>query len=312
MGRHCESAWLALGLLFVPPITSMANARGVSSAPVQSATATVPTSDYIYLDGFEPAPDCSLRLTCPVPSAGKSCMSGRLIDAGSGNPLQALFRADLACGGGAIGGPCDLSVSVHDAVSFASDPAGSVPLQVAASTIDGCGRFRFVDITPPGFGVAAIVADDAPGNDLRSPTATFQSLATNVKVDDLDALTTRSDTVTQWTVSAGSPFGASTFADVGVILMYFTASDVPQAGVTVLQNGSTVPGNDYYFSDASLLQRLSVDSAQVNTGVNGSALFVNGPLVSYSGIGGEPLGCTWPSRAAASIAGVVLFIEIAC
>ena len=237
------------------------------------------------------------------------------MDAGSGVAVQALSRADLACGSGAVGGPCDLSLKVHDAVAFASNPAGSTPLVSGASTVDGCGRFRIVDITPPGSGIAAIVSDDAnpaPENDLHPPSATFRSLGSNAKIDDVDVLSSRGDTVTQWTQSAGSPFGANSFADVGTILLYFRANGVARGGVTVVQNGNTVPANDYYFSDVSLLQRLNVDSAQMGTGLNGSALFVNGPIGNYSGAGAEPLGCTWPTKVAASIAGVVLFVEIDC
>ena len=315
MARRCEPAWLVVGLLFVQPIVSLANARIASNAPAKSATATAPTSDYIYLNGFEPPPDCSPNLSCPPPSSGKSCISGRLVDAGSGSSLQALFRADLTCSGGAIGGPCDLSIKVHDAAQFASNPAASTPLASAAPMVDGCGRFSITDIQPPISGFAAIVADDAdpaPENDLQALTATFQSLGSNVGIDDVNALATRKETVTQWTQSAGSPFGTSSFADVGVILLYFTAGGVSQGGVTVLQDGSTVPANDYYFSDASLLERLNVDSAQLSTGLNGSALLVNGPIKNYSGIGAEPMGCTWPSKMAVSIPGVVAFVEIDC
>jgi hypothetical protein len=315
MGRRRESAWCVVVLLFMLHNVSLANVRAASIAAAPSVVATTPTSDYIHLDGFDPPPDCSPNLTCPLPSSGKSCLSGRLMDAGSGNPLQALSRADLVCGAGAVGGPCDISVKVHDAVQFASDPATSTPLTISAPTVDGCGRFRLVDIAPPSFGFAAIVADDAnpaPEKDFRAPTATFQALATNVRIDGVNALATQNDTVTQWTLTAGSPFGASSFADVGAILLYFTAGGVGQGGVTVLRNGNTALANDYYFSDVSLLDRLNVDSAQLSTGLNGSALFVNGPLVSYSGTGAEPLGCTWPSKLAASVAGVVLFVEIGC
>ena len=139
------------------------------------------------------------------------------------------------------------------------------------------------------------------------------ALGTNARIDDVNALSARIDTVAQWTVAAGSPFGGNNFADVGAILLYFTAGGVGRPGVTVLQNGNGVPANDYYFSDASPLQRISVDSTQTSTGVNGSALFVNaGSVANYSGTGAEPLGCTWPSKPGASITGVVLFIEIDC
>ena len=311
MGRPCESAWLVLGLLLAPPL----DARVASNASAQRATATVPTSDYIFLDGFEPPADCSASLGCPAPASGKSCVSGWLTDAGSSSQLRALFRAGLTCSEGAIGGPCDLYVQAYDAVQFATNPASATPLSSSEVTVDGCGRFRFSNLQPPPLGFVAVATDDAdaaPENNVHAMTATFHALGPNVKVDDLNVLATLNETATQWTASAGSPFGASSFADVGVTLFYFTAAGVPRAGVTVVQNGSTVPANDYYFSDASPLLRLNIDSAQSSTGPDGSALFVNGALTNYSGTGAEPLGCTWPSAPAVSIPGVVVYVEIGC
>jgi hypothetical protein len=308
MGRLCESALLVLGLLVLPPL----DARVASKASSMRATAVVPTSDYIFLDGFEPAADCSPRLSCPAPVSGKSCVSGWLTDAGSGSQLRALFRADLTCSEGAIGGPCDLSVRAYDAVQFGDNPDTATPLAASEVTVDGCGRFRFANLQPPPLGFVAIATDDAPGSNTYATTGTFHALGTNVKLDDVNILATRNDTAAQWTVSAGSPFGASSFADVGAILLYFTASGIPRAGVTVLQNASTVAANDYYFSDASPLLRLNIDSAQSSTGPDGSALFVNGTLTNYSGAGAEPMGCTWPSRPAVAIPGVVVFVEIDC
>ena len=310
MRRFRQSARLALGLLFVLVVANSAKGQVASNRHAASVTAIDSTSDYIYLDGFEPAPDCSAALSCALPSLGKSCISGRLTEAGSGGPLRALFRADLACGAGAVGGPCDLALTTYDAVQFVSNPAGSSALVSVESTVDGCGRFRFADIDPPGSGTVAIVAHD--GGDLYAPTATLHSLGTTVRIDDINAVVTRNDTVTQWTQSAGSPFGASSFADVGVILLDFNAGGFPQDGVKVTQSGSSTPGQDYYFSDASLLERLHVDSMQDSTGINGSALFVNGAFTSYSGTGGEPMGCIWPSELAATIEGVVVFLDIGC
>lgn len=311
MGRLCGSAWLVLGLLLGPPL----DARVASNASAKRATAAVPTSDYIFLDGFEPPADCSARLSCPIPASGKSCISGWLTDAGSGSQLRALFRAGLTCSEGAIGGPCDLYVQAYDAVQFAANPASATPLSSSEISLDGCGRFRFANLQPPAQGFAAIATDDAdaaPENNIHATTATFHALGTNVRLDDLDVPSARSDTATQWTVSAGSPFGASSFADVGATLFYFTADGLPRAGVTVVQNGSAVPANDYYFSDASPLLRLNIDSAQSSTGPDGSALFVNGMFTNYSGTGAEPVGCTWPSTPAVTIPGVVVFVEIGC
>lgn len=111
--------------------------------------ATAGDTDYVYVDGFEALVDCSAELSCPVPTTGKACVSGRINDAGSGLPLRALLNAELQCGSGAIGGPCALSVTAHDATAFANNPLGSAPLSSNESLVDGCGRFRFSNLTPP-------------------------------------------------------------------------------------------------------------------------------------------------------------------
>jgi hypothetical protein len=271
--------------------------------------------DYIYLDGFEAAVDCSAVLTCPVQPAGKSCIAGQLTSARSGAPLRAFINGQQACGGGAIGGPCDLNLTVFDALEFAGNPAGSTPLTGTEKTVDGCGRFRVAGITPPASGFAAIVADDAdPGleSDLHPPAAVMHALGANAQVDGVNVVAATHDTVDFWTQSAGSPFGASSFVDVGVVLLQFSAGATPRAGVTVTLNASSVPTKDYYFSDAAPSARVHVDATLTATGADGAALVANGGSANYSGAGAEPQGCTWPSPLAMSVPGVLVFVPIDC
>lgn len=313
MKCHCTLVCTA-ALLFGAPLAASSNGRTTATLQGKQPSAAA-TSDYIFVDGFELPADCSPALSCPLPQTGKSCISGRLTAAGSGMPLRASFNADRTCDNGAVGGACDLTVTPHDTVQFVVNPSASPPLTSAGMTIDGCGRFRFVDLDPPGSGSVAIVAEDAdpaPESDLYAPTATFHALGTNEVIDDITAVATRHDTVDQWTQSAGSPFGASSFSDVGVILLTFVdASGFPQDGVTVTQNGSVFPTQDYYFSDASLIQRYNIDNLLESTGLNGSALFANGAFTDYSGVGAE-MGCVRPSVLATSIPGMIVFVEIRC
>ncbi|HVF35959.1 MAG TPA: hypothetical protein VND91_11610 [Candidatus Saccharimonadia bacterium] len=271
-------------------------------------------ADHVFVDGFESAVDCSMELACAVPPSGKSCISGQLTEAGSGAAMRAFFNAGLACGEGAIGGPCNLRLTAYDAIAFASDP-GTAPLATTGAIVDGCGRFRFTTIDPPSFGFVTIVADDAAGgaeNDLHVPGATLHALGANQRLERFGIVAVRRDAVARWTISAGSPFGASSFADVGTILLQFSAN-IPAAGATVLRNGSTIAGDDYYFSDSNPAERLRVDAVLTSTGVNGAALVAPaGSPTSYSGFGGEPAGCTWPSVVAASPAGVVTLVRITC
>ena len=282
---------------------------------IVTSSQRVAAGEYIYADGFEPAVDCSAVLACPIPAAGKSCISGQLTSAGSGAPLRAFIKAQQACGDGAIGGPCDLKLTLYDALDFASNPGGSTPLTSVEKLIDGCGRFRINGITPPAFGTVAIVADDADPaleSDLHAPAATLHVLGTNERVDHVNVVAARNDTVDLWTESAGSPFGASSFVDVGTVLLQFSVGATPRTGVTVTLNASVAASKDYYFSDTAPTGRVHIDAALTATGADGAALLADGGLLSYSGTGGEPLGCTWPLVTAASIPGVLVFVPIGC
>jgi hypothetical protein len=74
-------------------------------------------------------------------------------------------------------------------------------------------------------------------------------------------------------------------------------------GVQALVNGS--PGTSFYFADAEASTVLEVDPALTATGLNGTALTVSSDLVPYSGQGGEPAGCEWPSKTADAVPGLI-------
>jgi hypothetical protein len=287
-------------------LSTVTSARG--TVALQAASA----ADYVFVDGFDPPFDCSPALVCAVPAAGKSCISGRLTDAASGEQLRAAFYPGKTCADGAAGGPCDLSIAVYDAVAYAGDPATAAPLTNSETTLDGCGRFRFANLDPPPSPYVAVAGDDAAGMpDLHVASATQHGLAANAHVDGLPVLAMRRDTVTTWTNSAGDPFGTSTFADVGAILFGFDVSAVPRAGVQVTSSGNPIAARDYDFADASASTRQMVDTALTVTGIDGAALVVGGtPFSSYSGTGAQPAGCVWPTVFATATPGVVFFVEM--
>ena len=289
--------------------------RTLRMAPLMLAWASAFAAvDYIHVDGFE-ALDCSAPLACPTPAPGKACISGRVRSAANGKVLRAAFGAELTCGAGAVGGPCDLSLTAVDALDFANNPVGATPLPSTSKVVDGCGRFRIDGLTPPPLGFVALVtedADSAPESDLHVAGAAPYPLGANQAVNDATAIEARRDTVARWTQSAGTPFGASTFSDVGVLLLQFRAGGVPRAGVTATANGSAVVGKDYYFADTITTDRLFIDSLLASTGANGAALFAEGQSVQYSGTGAEPMGCTWPAQLGFSIPGVVLYLQFEC
>lgn len=299
--RHAKLSLIALCLAATPVCRS----------------AQDPAANFVYVDGFEPEADCSAELVCPQPAASKFCVAGRLTEAGSGAPLRAFVNPEATCGAGALGGVCALRLTAYDGLQFAGDPAGATPLSPAETLVDGCGRFRLSGVDRPSLGFFALVSDDdGPSesvSDLHVPAVTLMPVSSGQRIEGLAFVAVRRETVASWTLSAGSPFGASSFADVGALVLRFAAAGVPAPGVTVLRNGSAVPADDFYFSDANETQLLAVDVQLTSTGINGAGMF-SGPsnLVEHSGAGGEPAGCSWPSGLATTIAGTVAFLRLEC
>ena len=284
----------------------------VTTGPLAPTAHGASTDEYVFVDGFDPPVDCSPALVCTAPAAGKACIAGRLSDAATGVSLRAMFYAGRTCADGAAGGPCDLALAVYDAVEYAGNPATAAPLPSSEATLDGCGRFRFGNVTPPSSPYVAVAGDDAIGvADLHVVSATQHVLSANAVVNGLGALAVRRDTVQAWTESAGAPFGTSSFADVGAILFGFDASGVPGAGVTVIRDGNAIAAYDYYFADPSTSQRQLLDATLTSTGSDGAALVVGGsPFSGYSGSGAQPPGCVWPTVFATATPGVVFFVEM--
>lgn len=248
-----------------------------------------------------PPADCSVDLVCPTPSAGKACIAGRLFDLESNTVLVASVSPESLCGEGAFGGPCLLSVDVFDALEFVANPAGATPLSYTQNQVDGCGRFKFEDITPSALGFATVVIDDAINHET---SAHVIPLAQDQVVEQFNALAVRSDTVQQWTDTAGSPFGSQTFAERGVLFALFLDSGAPQTGVTITRNSSIQSADDFYFSDNDPDSRSAIGGS-TSTGQNGAGLMVDSDLVNHSGTGGEPPDCVWPSQLQDAIPGVV-------
>lgn len=254
--------------------------------------------------------NCSIELICPTPITGKSCISGRLSDAQNAAPIEAIVSPESSCSGDAEGGPCDLTLEIHDAVSFASNPATSTPLSFGELLVDGCGRFRFSDMTPSGTGfVTLTVGDSRVFYELSAHTT---PLVANDTVEQFNALAVRISTVQIWTDTAGEPFGADTFADRGVLFSTFTKDGNPVSAVTILRSGAPQANADYYFSDLDSNTRTTVSPGQNNSGANGAALMVDSSLVNHSGTGGETESCVWSNELAGTFAGVVSVAAFTC
>lgn len=266
--------------------------------------ATADTADYVFADSFE-SRDCSAQLTCSAPSSGKSCVAGQLTDAATLQPLRSTFNIGLPCGHGAIGGPCDLAVGAFDAIAYASNPVSAPPLPHGDQIVDGCGRFRITDITPPVSGSAALAASDAPGGEGHVTGAVVRALGPNAQVGAVDLDSPRTETVAAWSLAGQVDLSQ------GALLLTFVDAGIPTAGVAVLRDGSSAGFLSRYFSDADS-ERLDLSAVATTTGVNGSAVVASATFGTYGGTGGEGVGCHWQSAAASSIPGVVLFFELGC
>lgn len=278
--------------MFATPIVAAAAAADVAAS-----------SDYVFLDSFESG-DCSLPLTCPAPSSGKACIAGQLADAATTGPLHATFNVGLTCGTGAVGGPCDLTLDAYDAAQFASNPQTSMPLGSGAKVVDGCGRFRIPELSPPGSPYVVIAAGDAPASDGHVLSANLHALAAGNLIDGFVANVTRNDTVTAWSLLGQVDYSS------GALLLRYTTDGIPTPGVTAIR---FTAGPSYrYFTDTDA-QRQIASTSSTSTGADGSVLVANAPSFdSFSGSGGETNGCHWTGVVALTISGVVLFADSTC
>jgi hypothetical protein len=265
-------------------------------------TGAAASQDEIYFDNFDRS-GCALPLTCPVPQAGKACIAGQLTDTVTNQPVHASANVELTCGTGASGGPCDLALAAHDFLQYASNPAASAPLASGGIVIDGCGRYRFSDLTAPASGAVAIVVDDASDTDLHMPTATLHTLGANDQVIDVVALAVGPNTVQLWTV-----LGGVSDASNGAILLTYKKNRTPATGIAVTHGGA---GTVRYFTDPDS-QRIVVNQFATSTGADGSALIWAAPLQAFSGYDAGANGCTWQTVMAASLPGVLVYAEIGC
>ena len=230
---------------------------------------------------------CSDPLPCPTPAPGRLSVCGRIVDA------ETSFDP-------AFSGP--VVVSVNDALAALGDP-DSLPFATGAP--DACNRFALLDVQVPSTGFMVVDIDDAAGApDVLAKTVVAFAAQANVSHTDVIALSTRRTTDQAWSSSAG--LVGPTFSDRGALLhIYLPSNDIgfpPVQNVRVTASAEVVPSQDYYFSDTSPFRRTTVAPGATATGPNGSALFLEGPLDNYGGIGGN---CSFTSSLGASRPGLI-------
>lgn len=252
--------------------------------------------------------DCSVPLPCPPPDSGKATVCGWIHDAETDEAVAVPNPTRQACSGATTTGPCSLRVRYYDALDFAMNPNGAVPITPQSAMVDDCGRFRATNLNRATFGFIGIAVDDAPTVTPAEPHRITGVAFSNAALDGAEATrvvrayATRVSTDQLWSAGAGiSP----SFGTRGVLLKVFVRNGQPVAGVTARRNGTQVPADDLYFSDTGVTRRM-IDPTRTSTGPNGSVLIINSDTpIAHDGVGGEPSGCQWPSNLAASIPGAV-------
>ena len=239
---------------------------------------------------------------CPDSSPGNFSICGRIADAQTDAFFEAAGATGAACPGTpTTDGPCSVGIRFYDALDFAGNPSGAVPIVPGSLVVDDCGRFRATEVAPGGLSFVAVVTDDAIGTTDRHRRSSANVAASTSK---LRTYVVRNETDTAWSTSAG--LVGPTFVDRGVVAMDFRYQGAGRAGVTVTRNGSTQIADDYYFSDGGPM-RTTVDPGLLVTGTNGTGLILNSTLQNHSGQGGEPTGCEWQLGVAVATSGVVLW-----
>jgi hypothetical protein len=261
---------------------------------------------------------CPSEIDCEAPDAGKATLCGRIWDAETDLPITMAAGANgMMCNPAAptTDGPCSLRLRFFDALDFAMNPGGAMPIVPEGGVYtDDCNRYRGHNMTRATFGFIGIAVDDAPGITPTTPhrlTGVATSNALAAPGAGFRAYSTRVSTDMAWTTGSGIG-GGMTFAQRGVLAIVFHYQGMPRAGVRIRRNSQFIAADDFYFADTGITRSMAVP--QVNTmdptGPNGTGLVINSPTpIEHDGQGAEPSGCRWPANLAASIPGVV-FMQI--
>ena len=257
---------------------------------------------------------CGSEIECNAPDANKATLCGRIWDSEVDTPIAAAMTTpEVMCNSAAptTDGPCSLRLRFFDALDFAMNPTGAMPIVPEGGVYtDGCNRYRGHNMTRATFGFMGIAVDDAPGITPVTPhrltgVATSNAFASPGR--EFRAYVTRVSTDMAWSTSSG--IGGMTFSQRGVLAIIFHYKGVPRNNVQIRRNNMLIPTDDFYFSDSGI-GRTTVVAAQAMTGANGTGLVINSNTpIAHDGVGNEPSGCIWPSNLAASIPGVV-FMQI--
>ncbi len=249
---------------------------------------------------------CDSNRPCPSAGPNKVTVCGRFYNVENDQLIQAADPQVAECGtaSAATDGPCALDLKFYDALDFAGNPQGAVPLAVESLYVDDCGRYVATNISRPQLGFLGVGVDDKSGApDTYELTGVAFPVSSGAVRNNTATYVMQKSTNTNWSSMVGlSP----TFVQRGVFASVYLYRNMPVEDVTITDSNGARPNDDYYFTNTEATLRTLV-TATGPTGPNGTALILNSSLVEHSGSGGEPSGCQWPSDLAASVPGLMFF-----
>lgn len=221
-------------------------------------------------------PECRVDPPCPTPSILGVSVCGRVVDVETSEVIKA---------------PTDVAVQFFNLIDFGSGPF------LAEVIPDECGWFEAEDIGGLIPGVLVMSTDDQGSSSNYSRVVSVLSSSFGQPLI-ANAPVLREAVDQAWGDAAG--LGGQSFSDVGaLLLMFFDGTEpevfpyrgTPVTGVTLTEEGTPQPSDDYYFSDTNPLLRVTVDPGLATTGADGAGLLVGTlPINDYSG---AKLDCTF-------------------
>ena len=308
----CQPANETVGAAMCGPFTELVGDKCVPQFPPTVCDLATTQTDVDQTTGVTTCIGTGGGFACPTPAAGKQTICGQLFDVQTDAPFQS-STACTQCAAATPTGPCSLSIRAFDAIAFANNPATAQPLATGPIYIDECGRYVVPDITLPGGPFIGLGIDDADGAK-AGPVGTTNTVGVatpalvNSTTKDFEAFVATKATTDMWEASGAPPLAN------GLYMMIFHSArtgNALQAGVTVTRNQSTISADDFYFQ-AGDTGHTTVDAAASVTGMNGTALVINGLQVTdlYSAqVGPLPPECRWESHAGKTLANI-LFVQL--
>jgi hypothetical protein len=253
------------------------------------------------------AQGCTGSLACPSPTGTNITLCGQLFDLETTEKLEAGGVGNgtgTRCEGNETSGPCALGMQFYDAIGFVMDPQNAEPLTVGLLYMDDCGRFRAENIPFPDSTFLGVGIDDITGDEVALSGVALAPVQGST-IQGFQAFVMSQETNADWTAQLG--LSGETLEEAGAYVTIFRIGEDPVAGVQFTNaTGGTYPNDDFYFSDTDPELRTMISDTQTETGANGTSILLNRTgLAQYTGMGGIPDSCSFPTAMGAVIPHVI-------